>query len=208
MASMSQEERMKIFAQIQDQMKKGGSAKKGDTKADASDSKRGGEQKGAGMMRAGGGPPGAPGAGGPNPLDLMQRGPIVVAGFTAQDRENAKLPLPPEEDSQLQVLLRPGLLADVEIIIEKLPNVLHVPAQAVFEKNGKPIVYVQKGKNFQAREIQLVKRSETMMVLAGGVQANEVISLSDPTARADGKKGKGEKKGGGGGAMSSLPGGK
>ena len=37
-------------------------------------------------------------------------------GYTEEDRKNAKLPLPPEEDSQVQVLLRPGLLADVEII--------------------------------------------------------------------------------------------
>ena len=49
-----------------------------------------------------------------------------------------------EEDSQLDVLLRPGLLADVEIIVEKIPNAIHVPAQAVFEKDGKQIVYVRK----------------------------------------------------------------
>src|SRR4029077_12740210 len=30
---------------------------------------------------------------------------ITVGGFTESDREHAKLPLPPEEDSQLEVLL-------------------------------------------------------------------------------------------------------
>ncbi len=58
----------------------------------------------------------------------------VLAKRTAR---SARLPLPPEEDSQVQVLLRPGLLADVEIMVEKIPDALHVPAQAVFQKNGK-----------------------------------------------------------------------
>ena len=56
------------------------------------------------------------------------RGP-VVNGFTQEDRTNAKLPLPPEQDSQAQVLLRPGLLSDVEIQVEKLTDVIHVPSR-------------------------------------------------------------------------------
>ena len=87
--------------------------------------------------------------------------------YTEEERNNAKLPLPPEQDSQVQVLLRPGLLADVEIQVEKIPNALHVPAQAVFQKNGKPTVFVQqKNSRFEPREVQLVKQSESMMVLA------------------------------------------
>ena len=63
---------------------------------------------------------------------------------TQEDRDNAKLPPPPEQDSEISKLLRPGLLADVEIEVEKIPNALHVPKQAVFRKGGKPIVYVQR----------------------------------------------------------------
>ena len=37
----------------------------------------------------------------------------------------------------LQVLLRPGLLADVEIIVEKIPNAISHSRPAVFEKEGK-----------------------------------------------------------------------
>lgn len=125
--------------------------------------------------------------------------------FTQQDIDNAKLPPPPDQDSNLDVLLRPGLLADVEIIIDKIPNAIHVPAQAVFELDNKMIVYVQNpatGK-FDVREIKLSKRSESTMVIASGLKVDEIIALADPTAKP-GKKGD-EKKGG---AMSSLPGGK
>jgi Barrel-sandwich domain of CusB or HlyD membrane-fusion len=137
-----------------------------------------------------------------NILDLK---PPMVNGFSEEDRKAANLPKPPEEDSQVQTLLRPGLLADVEIIVEKIPNALHVPAQAVFEKGGNPTVFVQqKNGKFEPREVQLVKRSETMMVLSGGVQPGEVIAMADPTADKADKKGKSDKKSGGG-AMGVMP---
>ncbi len=129
--------------------------------------------------------------------------------YSEEERKNAKLPLPPEQDSDVQALLRPGLLADVEITVEKIPDALHVPAQAVSEKNGKSLVYVAKQGKFEPREVQLLKRSESMMVLSGGVNPGEVIAMADPTVD---KKGKGDKKatssGGGGGAMTGMPGGK
>ncbi len=108
--------------------------------------------------------------------------------FTEKDLENAKLPPPPEEDSQLEVLLRPGLLADVEIIVEKIPNAIYVPVQAVFEKDGKPVVYVRRENAFEPRYIKPLKRSESIMVIAEGVRPGEIIALSDPTARPGGKK--------------------
>jgi hypothetical protein len=48
----------------------------------------------------------------------------------------------------------------------------------------------------------LVKRSESMMVLAGGVTPGEVIAMADPTSE---KKGKNDKKAPGGGAMGAMP---
>jgi HlyD family secretion protein len=109
--------------------------------------------------------------------------------FTAKDLENAKLPPPVEEGSQLDVLLRPGLLADVEIILEKFPNAIHVPNQAVFEKDGKQIVYVRKSDGrWEERVVKPLKRSESVMVIASGVKQGEVVAISNPTARPGDKK--------------------
>jgi multidrug resistance efflux pump len=163
--------------------------------------------------RGGPGGPGGPGRGGPggrggaDALAMAMRGP-VVNGFTEADRTNAKLPLPPEQDSQAQVLLRPGLLSDVEIQVEKLTDVIHVPAQAVFQKNGQYLVYVQVKGKYEPRQVQLVKQSESMMVIASGVQPGEIVAMADPSA--DSKKKNGEKKsqGGGGNPMGGMPGGK
>jgi multidrug efflux pump subunit AcrA (membrane-fusion protein) len=144
-----------------------------------------------------------PGPGGPAPMDFMK---VATAALpaevgTEEERERAQLPTPPGEDSQLQVLLRPGLLADVEITVERIPNAIHIPAQAIFEKDGKPAVWVESGHRFQQRIVKLARRSESTMVISEGVKPGEVIALSDPTAKPSDKKG--EKKAGAG--MPGMP---
>ena len=130
---------------------------------------------------AGRGPGGAPGA----PGGMMGGG---VAQFSESDIANAKLPAAMEAESQLDVLLRPGLLADVEIILEKIPNAINIPNQAVFEKDGKQIVYVRGQKGWEERVIRPMKRSESVMVIASGVQPGDVIAMSDPFAKPGDKK--------------------
>jgi HlyD family secretion protein len=125
---------------------------------------------------------------GANPMDLLRAPQSAASRFSDEDRDRADLPPPPEENSELNVLLRPGLLADIEITVEKIPKALHVPAQAIFEKNGRQVVFVQKGSRFEERPVQLLKRSESMMVLSGGVQSGETIALADPTVSKAAKK--------------------
>jgi len=189
------EERTKVMASLREQYEK-------ITGKPMPSRQRGGDAAGgaAGTEVATAGGPGGTGGrriggGGPGGMGSMGGG---ANGFTAKEIENAKLPLPPEEDSQIDVLLRPGLLSDVEIIVEKIPNAINVPTQAVFEKDGKPIVYIKTERGFEARNIQIFKRSESVMVLTGGVKPNDVVALTDPFAKPDSKKKKSE--GGGGGA--------
>lgn len=139
-----------------------------------------------------------------NTGSLPMLGLAAPRDFTDREMANAKLPPAPEEDTQFDVLLRPGLLADVSILIEKIPNAIHVPRQAVFEKDGKPVVYVKTGNKFDMRVIKPAKRSESTMVIAEGLKPGEVVALTDPTAKkTDGKKDKGPS-----GPMGALPGGK
>jgi len=220
MQSASPEDRDKLQKQMTDLMAKNGitpgqgrgqggdgQGRGGQGRGDGQGGFGGGGQ-GRGPGGPGGGTPGAPGGaggrGGPDALAMV----MARAGnnqFTEADRKNAKLPLPPEEDSQAQALLRPGLLADVEIQVEKMSDVTHVPAQAVFQKNGQYLVYVQKNGKFEPRPVQLVKQSESMMVIASGVQPGEIVAMADPFAD---KSKKGEKKssgGGGGNPMGGMP---
>jgi multidrug efflux pump subunit AcrA (membrane-fusion protein) len=93
---------------------------------------------------------------------------------------NAQLPPPPEEESQLDVLLRPGLLSDIEIIVEKIPNAIHIPSQALFEREGKLVVFVKTRSGFEQRPIKLARRSESTMVIAEGLKPGEVVAMADP----------------------------
>jgi multidrug efflux pump subunit AcrA (membrane-fusion protein) len=116
--------------------------------------------------------------------------------FSEKDLENADLPAPPEANNQLDVLFRPGLLTDVEITVEKVPNAIHIPLQAVFEKDGNPIVYVKNGSRFDERRIRPLKRSESVLVVAAGLSPGEQVALTDPNKDKKGKQqGSGKKSG-------------
>jgi hypothetical protein len=157
----------------------------------------------AGGRQAGAAKPGAAGGEG---MQFGFRGPGGPGPqMNEKDLASAKLPPAPEQDSQLETLIRPGQLADVEIIVEKIPNAINIPNQAVFEKGGKLIVYVRSSSGaWDERAIQPLKRSETTTVVADGLQPGETIALADPTETADSKKKKGEKKDAGGGGGSPM----
>jgi HlyD family secretion protein len=206
---MSAEERQqmrgKMEAAIAEVMKKTGGAAGSRQDAQGGD-RTGGRGEGGGQQSAAAqGPRRLPFADGPGGMRGMFGGRSGGTGqFSEKDLAEAKLPPPPEEDTQFDVLLRPGLLADVEIIVEKIPNAIHVPMQAIFEREGKPVVYVKNGSQFEARFIKPLKRSESVMVIAEGLKPGEQVALSDPFEKKSDKKA--EKKGEGG-AMSALPGG-
>ena len=221
MQDLSQEERQKIFAQLRATMQ--GSATKGAaTKGAAA---KGGEQQAAAGEQGGrrgqrgqeGGEGAAPGERGQRgqrgqrgEQGAMELGPVRASntqGYSQQDMDNAKLTAPPSADSDLEVLLRPGLLADVEIIVEKVPDAIYVPNQAVFEKEGKPVVYVKTQKGFEPRTIKIAKRSETVTVIGDGVQAGEVIAMADPTVSPEDRKKASAGKKSSGGPMGAMPGG-
>ena len=105
MQDLSQEERQKVMAEVRKAVP-----------AMAAVGGRGGFREGGAGTAAGAGRPGAmPGGGGGMPGMMGGR----PGQFSAKEMENAKLPATVGADSQLEVLLRPGLLADVEIILEK-----------------------------------------------------------------------------------------
>ena len=164
-----------------------------------------------GLLPQGAGRGGAGGAGAPGSEPALQGVDLqALAGRTGQFNEaqmaNAKLPPPPEQDSQLDVLLRPGLLADVQIIVDKMTNVIYIPVQSVFEKANKPMVWVKNGSRFEERQIKPLKRSENTMIIADGLKENEIIALADPFAKP-GTKGQDKPQSGSGSPMGGFSGG-
>ncbi|MCC6588411.1 MAG: efflux RND transporter periplasmic adaptor subunit [Bryobacterales bacterium] len=209
-AEMTPEDRTAAFTKMREEMQKAGINMPG----------RGGNRPGGGGAAAGAGAAGAAaeqaGAGGGPGGGRRRAGGGEGGGmmfgmggasqqFSQKDLDAAKLPPAPEESSQLDVLLRPGLLADVEIIVEKIPNAIHIPVQAIFEKEGKNLVYVKEKGKFVARVIKPLKRSESTMIISDGLKAGEEISLQDPEAKPSDRKKGGQKSDGGGGGGGSMP---
>ncbi len=161
---------------------------------------------GGGPAPGGGGGFGGPGGGfgGGEPSGPTSSG----SEFSAEQRKTAILPRPPEEGSDVDILLRPGLLADAEVIVENIPDTLYIPFQAVFEDQAQPIVYVMEGGRLQPRRVSLGKRSESQIAVTDGLEKGEMIALQAPGS-APGAARKAEKKssgpslpsGGGGGGF-------
>jgi HlyD family secretion protein len=76
--------------------------------------------------------------------------------------------------------LRPGMSSNLVITAEKLDNVLWVPSQALFERDGKSFVYLKAGGGFTPRDVTLVKRTESQVVVTG-VNEGDMVALSNPS---------------------------
>lgn len=83
--------------------------------------------------------------------------------------------------------LRAGLSASVVISGRRLTDVLYVPRQALFEKDGKPVVYARRGRGFEATPIAVKFRSESRAVIEGLSEGAE-LALVEPGSRGTGAR--------------------
>ncbi len=81
--------------------------------------------------------------------------------------------------------LRPGLTAQIVILGDPMKNVLLLPRQALFEKDGKPVAYVKTGSGFEAREVKIARRTESRVAVEGLKEGAEV-ALVNPEQGAKG----------------------
>ncbi len=144
----------------------------------------GGGRGGAGAGGFGGGPGafggGQPAIGGGGGQAPSAPSPSSSSEFSAAERAAAALPEPPQEGSDVEVLLRPGLLADAEVIVEHIQDTLYIPYQAVFEEGAENIVYILEGSRLRARRVRLGRRSESQVAVVEGLAEGDRISLYRP----------------------------
>jgi len=77
--------------------------------------------------------------------------------------------------------LRPGMTARVEIVIERLEQILFVPLEGVFEKSGQKVCYVVHEKEAEERPVKVGTFNRDMIVIEEGLTEGEQIYLQDPT---------------------------
>jgi HlyD family secretion protein len=77
--------------------------------------------------------------------------------------------------------LRPGLTAHIVVLGEKKQNVLCVPRQALFQKDGRQTVFLKKGAGFKQLPLKVSAENESRAAIEGLNEGDEV-ALVDPTA--------------------------
>lgn len=89
--------------------------------------------------------------------------------------------------------LKPGMTAEVEILVDEFNDVLTVPVSAVVEKRGKYFCWVATGaKKPEQRELILIGTNDRKMAISDGVKVGDKVILNPratvPEAREEAKK--------------------
>jgi multidrug resistance efflux pump len=84
---------------------------------------------------------------------------------------------------QLDPRLRPGQTTQVVVQGAQLKGVLYLPRQALFIRNGKPVVFARAGKGFEPRDVTIKHMSESQVVIEDVPEGTEV-ALVNPEAAA------------------------
>jgi HlyD family secretion protein len=79
--------------------------------------------------------------------------------------------------------LRPGFAARLSIHGEQLAKAVSIPTEAIFEREGKKIVYCKRGRGFVTQEVKVRALSEGRAILEG-LPPGTVVALVNPEAWA------------------------
>lgn len=77
--------------------------------------------------------------------------------------------------------LRPGLTTQVRVTGDPIKGARYLPRQALFEQDGKPVVFVRRGRSFEPREVKVSHRTENHVVVPDLPVGTEV-ALRNPLA--------------------------
>jgi HlyD family secretion protein len=81
--------------------------------------------------------------------------------------------------------LRPAMNGNMDVIVNRIPDAISIPAKAVFTRNGKPIVYVLEKDGYRAVEVELLARNPDEVAVKG-IKAGTMVTLVE--AKKDQKK--------------------
>lgn len=76
--------------------------------------------------------------------------------------------------------LRPGMSAEIDILVRSLEDVVYVPIQAVTYFGDKRVVYVSNRGRAERREIEVGTFSDSYIEVVGGLEAGEEVLLLPP----------------------------
>lgn len=85
--------------------------------------------------------------------------------------------------------LKPGMTAEVEILVDDLHNVLTVPVSAVVEKDGKFFAWVKDKKGLHRRPLLLGQTNDKVIQITDGLKENDEAILNPRAVVAEAQEG-------------------
>ncbi len=112
---------------------------------------------------------------------------IEKISLLARPDFNAGWPPPKNFDLDLVLLevdpkIRPGMTAVARIATDRVADVTLVPAEAIFQRDGAPVVYRLSGSRFEEQRIEVARRGREQAIVSGGVKAGERVATKRPPA--------------------------
>lgn len=105
---------------------------------------------------------------------------ILPDGQSAQLNPDLKMYKCELECDFSDVVIRPGMSCDVELIKQSYDKVLYCPMQCVTRIDGVAHVYVKNGKDWVPRKVEVGLDNNRMIHLVKGVNAGDVIMMAPP----------------------------
>jgi HlyD family secretion protein len=88
---------------------------------------------------------------------------------------------------RLDTRLKPGMSVTERIAVQKIPNVILIPAEALFNRNGHDVVYIEQGSkgsnNFSERGVVIGHRGGGQVEIRSGLQPGQRVALKDPVTK-------------------------
>ncbi len=72
------------------------------------------------------------------------------------------------------------MTATARIATDRLPNVTLVPAETIFQKDGRPVVYRLDGSKFDEQPIDILRRGREQAAVSAGVGAGDRLAVRRP----------------------------
>jgi RND family efflux transporter MFP subunit len=94
---------------------------------------------------------------------------------------------PPQKNFDLGLVLkdpdpriRPGMTATARIATDRVPSVLLAPSEAVFQRDGRPVVYRLRGSLFDEQHVDIARRGREQVIIAAGVDKGDKLATRRP----------------------------
>ena len=101
-------------------------------------------------------------------------------GLSTEMTFPVSIDLPPTQGSRM----RPGMRANARIIVRRIKDVVTVPAECIFERDGANVVFVERGERYQPVTVKVGESNGDYTAVLEGLQDGQRVALNDLEAGA------------------------